>query len=86
VNGNAVKGITLGFRFAPGIGLPNGVVKAGNILFDARRRIQIADVSLILFATGARWTLVGEYCTPTIQTHSVESSNFSANSDSLCFL
>jgi serine/threonine protein kinase len=44
----AVVGIALGLRFAHGLGLLHGAVKASNILFDADRRIQIpSDVPSI---------------------------------------
>jgi serine/threonine protein kinase len=45
-------GIVFGFRFAYGLGLLHGAVKASNILFDADRRIQIADFSPIRLETG----------------------------------
>jgi serine/threonine protein kinase len=41
----AVVGIIFGLWFAHGLRLLHGTVKASNILFDADRRIQIADFS-----------------------------------------
>jgi serine/threonine protein kinase len=45
-------GIALGLRFARGLGLLHPAVKGSNILFDADRRIQIADFSPIRLETG----------------------------------
>jgi hypothetical protein len=39
----AVVGIALALRFAHGLGLLHGGLKAGNILFDGEGRVQIAD-------------------------------------------
>jgi serine/threonine protein kinase len=41
----ALVRIALGLRFAHGLGLLHGAVKAANFLFDPDRRIQIADLS-----------------------------------------
>jgi serine/threonine protein kinase len=49
----AVAGIALGLRFAHGLGLLHGGLKASNVLFDADRRIQIADFSPTRVDTGA---------------------------------
>jgi hypothetical protein len=43
----AVVGIALALRFAHGLGLLHAAAKAGTVLFDADRRIQIADFSPI---------------------------------------
>jgi serine/threonine protein kinase len=48
----AIAGISLGLRFAHGLGLLLGGLKASNVLFDADRRIEIADFSLIRLETG----------------------------------
>jgi serine/threonine protein kinase len=48
----AIAGIAFGLRFAPGLGLLHGGLKASNVLFDADRRIQIADFSPIHLETG----------------------------------
>jgi serine/threonine protein kinase len=61
----AVVGIALALRFAHRLGLLHGVVKAGNILFDADRRIQIADFSSIRLETGEVESFSGEKWTPT---------------------
>jgi serine/threonine protein kinase len=53
VKTKAVVGIALRLRFAHGLGLLHEAVKASNILFDADRRIQIADFSPIRLDTGA---------------------------------
>jgi serine/threonine protein kinase len=65
VKGKAVVGIALGLRFAHGLGLLHGAVKASNILFDADRRIQIADFSLIRLETGEVERFSGEERMPT---------------------
>jgi serine/threonine protein kinase len=39
----AVVGIALALRFAHGLGLQHGALKAGNVLFNSERRIEIAD-------------------------------------------
>jgi serine/threonine protein kinase len=49
----AIAGIALGLRFAHSLGLLHGGLKVSNILFDADRRIQIADFSPIHLETGA---------------------------------
>jgi serine/threonine protein kinase len=46
-----VAGIALGLRFAHGLGLLHGGLKASNVLFDPCRRIQIADFSPIRLET-----------------------------------
>jgi serine/threonine protein kinase len=48
----AIAGIALGLRFAHSLGLLHGGLKASNVLFDADRRIQIADFSPIRLQTG----------------------------------
>jgi serine/threonine protein kinase len=58
-------GIALGLRFGHDLGLLHGAVKVSNILFDADRRIQIADFSPIRFETGAVEPFSGEGSTPT---------------------
>jgi serine/threonine protein kinase len=65
VKAKAVVGIALGLRFAHGLGLLHGAVKASNILCDADRRIQIADFSQILLETGAVEPFSGEEWAPT---------------------
>jgi serine/threonine protein kinase len=45
VKAKAVAGIALGLRFAHGLGLLHGGLKASNVLFDADGRVQIADFS-----------------------------------------
>jgi serine/threonine protein kinase len=61
----AVVGIALGLRFAHGLGLLHGAVKAGNVLFDADRRIQIADFSSIRLERGEVEPFSGEKWMPT---------------------
>jgi hypothetical protein len=61
----AVVGIALGLRFAHGLGLLHGAVKASNILFDADRGIQIADFSPIRLETGEVEPFSGEGWAPT---------------------
>jgi hypothetical protein len=56
----AVPGIALGLRFAHGLGLIDGDLCASNVLFDADRRIQIADVSPNRLDTGAVEPFSGE--------------------------
>jgi serine/threonine protein kinase len=48
----AVVGIALALRFAHGLGLLHGGVKARNVLFDGGGRIQIADFSPMRRAVG----------------------------------
>jgi serine/threonine protein kinase len=60
VKAKAVVGIALGFRFVHGLGLLQGGLKASNILFDADRRIQIADFSPIRLETGEVEPFSGE--------------------------
>jgi hypothetical protein len=55
-----VVGIELELRFAHGLGLLHGAMKQGNILFDADRRIQIADFSRIYLETGGAEPFSGE--------------------------
>jgi serine/threonine protein kinase len=43
----AVAEIALALRFAHGLGLLHGALNAGNVLFDAPRRIEIAEFSTI---------------------------------------
>jgi serine/threonine protein kinase len=57
---NAIAGIALGLRFAHGLGLLHGGLKASNVLFDAERRIQIADFSPIRLETGDTEPSLGE--------------------------
>jgi serine/threonine protein kinase len=61
----AVAGIALALRFAHCLGLLHGAVKAGNVLFDADRRIQLADFSVIRLETGEVEPFSGEEWTPT---------------------
>jgi serine/threonine protein kinase len=61
----AVVGIALGLRFAHGLGLLHGAVKASTILFDGDRRIQIADFSPIRRETGEVEPFSGDGWTPT---------------------
>jgi serine/threonine protein kinase len=61
----AVVGIALGLRFAHGLVLLHGAVKGSNILFDADRRIQIADFSPIRLETGEVEPFSGEGWAPT---------------------
>jgi serine/threonine protein kinase len=65
VKAKAVVGLALGLRFAHGLGLLHGAVKASNILFDADRRIQIADFSPIRLETGEVEPFSGEEWAPT---------------------
>jgi serine/threonine protein kinase len=67
VKAKAVVGIALGLRFAHGLGLLHGAVNVSNILFDADRRIQIADFSPIRFETGAVEPFSGEEWAPTAE-------------------
>jgi serine/threonine protein kinase len=60
VKAKAVMGVALGLRFAHGLGLLHGAVKASNILFDADRRIQIADFSPVRVETGGVESFSGE--------------------------
>jgi hypothetical protein len=62
--GKAVAGIALALRFAHGLGLLHGAVKADNVVFDAHRRIQIADFSPIRIETGAVQPFSGVKWTP----------------------
>jgi serine/threonine protein kinase len=57
----AVVGIALGLRFVHSLGLLHGAVKASNILFDADRRIQIADFSPIRLEAGEVEPFSGEW-------------------------
>jgi serine/threonine protein kinase len=50
----AIAGIALGLRFAHGLGLLHGGLEPSNVLFDADRRIQIADFSPIRLER-AKW-------------------------------
>jgi hypothetical protein len=72
----AVVGIALGLRFAHGLGLLHGAVKPSNILFDADRRIQIADFSPIRLKTGTIEPFSGEEWTPTADTSAFASLLF----------
>jgi serine/threonine protein kinase len=64
VTAKAVVGIVLGLRFAHGLGLLHGAVKASTILFDADWRIQIADFSPIRLETGEVEPFSGEELAP----------------------
>jgi serine/threonine protein kinase len=66
VKAKAVVGIALGLRFAHGLGLLHGAVRASNILFDADRRIQIADFSPTRLETGEVEPFLGEELAPTV--------------------
>jgi serine/threonine protein kinase len=61
----AVMGIAHGLRFVHGLALLHCAVKASNILFDADRRIKIADFSSIRLKTGAVEPFSGEEWAPT---------------------
>jgi serine/threonine protein kinase len=65
----AVVGIALALRFAHGLGLLHGAVKAANVLFDADRRIQIADFSAMRLESGEvepfwdeKWSPAADVC------------------------
>jgi hypothetical protein len=60
----AIAGIALGLRFAHGLGPLHGRLKASNVLFDADRRIQIADFSPIRLETGDTEPFSGEGLSP----------------------
>jgi serine/threonine protein kinase len=60
----AITGIALGLRFAHSFGLLHGGLKASNVLFDADRRIQIADFSPIRLQTGDAEPFSGEGWSP----------------------
>jgi serine/threonine protein kinase len=76
VKAKAVVGIALGLRFAHGLGLLHGAVNASNILFDADRRIQIADFSPSRLETGAVEPFSGEEWPPTADVSSFASLLF----------
>jgi serine/threonine protein kinase len=61
----AVVGIALALRFAHGLGLLHGALKATNVLFDADRRILLADFSSIRLQTGDVEPFSGENWSPT---------------------
>jgi serine/threonine protein kinase len=61
----AVVGIALALRFAHGLGLLHGAVKAANVFFDADRRIQIADFSPLRLESGEVEPFSGEKWAPT---------------------
>jgi serine/threonine protein kinase len=65
IKAKSVVGIALGLRFAHGLGLLHGAVNASNILFDADRRIQIADFSPIRLEKGEVEPFSGEGWAPT---------------------
>jgi serine/threonine protein kinase len=56
----AIAGIALGLRFAHSLGLLHRGLKASNVLFDADRRIQIADFRPIRLQTGDAEPFAGE--------------------------
>jgi hypothetical protein len=56
----ATVGIALGLWFAPSLRLLHAAVKAGNFLFDADWRIQIAEFSSIRLETGEMEPFWGE--------------------------
>jgi hypothetical protein len=60
----AVVGIALALRFAHGLGLLHGALDVGNVLFDADRRIQIADFSPFRLESGEVEPFAGEQWTP----------------------
>jgi serine/threonine protein kinase len=60
----AVVGIALALRFAHGVGLLHGAVEADNVLFDADRRIQLADFSAIRLERGEVEPFSGEKWSP----------------------
>jgi hypothetical protein len=53
-----------GLRFAQGIGLLHAAVKAGNVLFDADRLIQIADFRAVRLEAGEVELLSGKKVSP----------------------
>jgi serine/threonine protein kinase len=61
----AVLEIALALRFAHGLGLLHGAVKAANVLFDAHRRIQLADFSAMRLESGEVESFSGEKWAPT---------------------
>jgi serine/threonine protein kinase len=65
VKSKAVVGFALGLRFAHGLGLLHGAVKASNNLFDADQRIQTADFSPTRLETGEVEPFSGEKWVPT---------------------
>jgi serine/threonine protein kinase len=64
VKAKAIVGIALDLRFAQSLGLLHGGLKASNVLFDADRRIQIADFSPIRLETGDAEPFSGEGWSP----------------------
>jgi serine/threonine protein kinase len=60
----AVVGIALALQFAHGLGLLHGAVKAENVLFDADRRIQVADFSSMRLDSGEVEPFWGEQWSP----------------------
>jgi hypothetical protein len=60
----AVAGIALALRFARGIGLVHGALKARNVLVDADRRIHFAAFSAIRRESGDVEPFSGEEWTP----------------------
>jgi serine/threonine protein kinase len=60
----AIAGIAIALRFAHGLGLLHGGLKASNVLLDADRRIQIADFSPIRLQTGDAEPFAGEGWSP----------------------
>jgi serine/threonine protein kinase len=75
----AVAGIALGLRFAHGLGLLHGALKANNVLFDTERRIQIADFSPTRLNTGAVEPFSGEGWSPSVDISSTVLSEQKAN-------
>jgi serine/threonine protein kinase len=69
IKAKAVVGIALGLRFAHGLGLLHGAVKASNILFDGDRRIQITDFSPIHLETGEVEPFSGEGWAKTVDVY-----------------
>jgi serine/threonine protein kinase len=59
-----IAGTALGLRFTHSLGLLHGGLKASNVLFDADRRIQIADFSPIRLETGDAESFSGEGWSP----------------------
>jgi serine/threonine protein kinase len=60
IKAKTVVGLALELRFVHSLGLLHGVMKASNVLFNADRRVRIADFSLIRLKTGEVESFSGE--------------------------